>query len=229
MQRDPETLRLRTLAAAALLFAGITLGFTLGRMSVWLIAPGASSRETPPREVSERGALAPPATKPTPAAAATRPPQPSPTPDPTISAPTAPQPTLAPKAAASSPPAPPSAASPAADSAPAVSAAAPQTQEPPKPVVGPNWRAAAGEPSGSVSANDEDSSRGPNVKLINPSAAAPSVAPAEPLKPEADVAESQADRQDIAACERRFSSFRRSDGTYQPFGGGPRLRCPLLR
>jgi hypothetical protein len=30
-------------------------------------------------------------------------------------------------------------------------------------------------------------------------------------------------------CERRYSSFRQSDGTYQPFGGGPRVRCPLLR
>jgi hypothetical protein len=30
-------------------------------------------------------------------------------------------------------------------------------------------------------------------------------------------------------CERRYSSFRRSDGTYQPFDGGPRKRCPLLR
>jgi hypothetical protein len=226
MQRDPEILRLRTLAAAALLFAGITLGFTLGRMSVWLIATGAPSRETPPREVSERGAIAPPATKPTAAPAATLAPQASPTPDSTI---TAPQPTIAPKAAASSPPAPPAAASSVPDSGAAASAAAPHTQEPPKPVVGPNWRAAAGDPSGSVRSNDEDGSRGPNVKLINPSAPDPSVAPAEPLKPEADVAESEADRQGIAACERRFSSFRRSDGTYQPFGGGPRLRCPLLR
>lgn len=30
-------------------------------------------------------------------------------------------------------------------------------------------------------------------------------------------------------CERRYSSFRQSDGTYQPFDGGPRRRCPLLR
>jgi hypothetical protein len=43
------------------------------------------------------------------------------------------------------------------------------------------------------------------------------------------VAQIETDRQGIAACERRYSSFRRSDGTYQPFGGGPRLRCPLLR
>jgi hypothetical protein len=34
---------------------------------------------------------------------------------------------------------------------------------------------------------------------------------------------------DVEECERRYSSFRRSDGTYQPFGGGPRQRCPHLR
>ncbi len=33
----------------------------------------------------------------------------------------------------------------------------------------------------------------------------------------------------IEECERRYSSFRRSDGTYQPYGGGARTRCPLLR
>jgi hypothetical protein len=102
--------------------------------------------------------------------------------------------------------------------------------------VAPNWRAAAGDPPGFVHGNDEDT-RGPNVKLINPSETNrgnPSqtdlgVATAEPTKPDADVAEIETDRQGIAACERRYSSFRRSDGTYQPFGGGPRLRCPLLR
>jgi hypothetical protein len=30
-------------------------------------------------------------------------------------------------------------------------------------------------------------------------------------------------------CARRFSSFQPSDGTYQPYGGGRRERCPLLR
>jgi hypothetical protein len=33
----------------------------------------------------------------------------------------------------------------------------------------------------------------------------------------------------IAECERRYSSFRASDGTYQPFDGGPRVRCRFLR
>jgi len=45
-------------------------------------------------------------------------------------------------------------------------------------------------------------------------------------------AAAQADKPDDAAfgqCERRYSSFRRSDSTYQPLDGGPRRRCPLLR
>lgn len=33
----------------------------------------------------------------------------------------------------------------------------------------------------------------------------------------------------VGQCERRYSSFRRTDGTYQPLDGGPRRRCPLLR
>lgn len=30
-------------------------------------------------------------------------------------------------------------------------------------------------------------------------------------------------------CNNRFRSFRWSDGTYQPYGGGPRRLCPYLR
>ncbi|MEL6746780.1 MAG: BA14K family protein [Pseudomonadota bacterium] len=33
----------------------------------------------------------------------------------------------------------------------------------------------------------------------------------------------------IARCEDDYRSFRRSDGTFQPFGGGPRRLCPYLR
>jgi hypothetical protein len=33
----------------------------------------------------------------------------------------------------------------------------------------------------------------------------------------------------MSACERRFVSFRRSDGTYQPFNRATRERCPFLR
>jgi BA14K-like protein len=227
-------LRLRTLAAAAILFAGITVGFTLGRMSVWLFATGAPSPQTPAREAAERGApLAPKATA---APRAALPAQGAPTAAATTPAPT-PPPTMAPKTAPFPLPAPNATAPAAAENLPAESSAGGRTQEPPKPVVAPNWRAAAGDAPGSVNGNVEDNSRAPNVKLINPGEAISSnpgepergAATAGPTKPAADVAESETDRQDIAACERRYSSFRRNDGTYQPFGGGPRLRCPLLR
>ena len=33
----------------------------------------------------------------------------------------------------------------------------------------------------------------------------------------------------VIECERRYASFRRSDGTYQPFSSTLRERCPLLR
>jgi outer membrane biosynthesis protein TonB len=33
----------------------------------------------------------------------------------------------------------------------------------------------------------------------------------------------------VAECESRYSSFRRSDGTYQPFGRSSRQVCPFLR
>ena len=51
-------LHLRMLAAAALLFAGLALGFVLGRMSVWLI-PSAPGHDRPGQAVSEPSATAP--------------------------------------------------------------------------------------------------------------------------------------------------------------------------
>src|SRR5262245_48681801 len=212
-------LRLRTFAAAAILFAGITVGFTLGRMSVWLFATGAPSRQTPAREAAERGApLAPKATV-TPGAALSA--QGAPTAAATNPVPTPPPTTMLPTTAPSPLPAPTATAPAAVQNPPAASSAAGRTQEPPKPVVAPNWRAAAGDPPGSVSGNAEDNSRAPNVKLINPGEAVAgnpgeperSAAAAGPTKPAAELAESETDRQDIVACERRYSSFRRSDGT----------------
>ena len=43
------------------------------------------------------------------------------------------------------------------------------------------------------------------------------------------VRESVYDEDGFADCERRYSSFRRSDGTYQPYGRNSRELCPLLR
>ena len=37
------------------------------------------------------------------------------------------------------------------------------------------------------------------------------------------------DAASVAECESRYASFRRSDGTYQPFGRNSRQVCPFLR
>jgi hypothetical protein len=69
-----------------------------------------------------------------------------------------------------------------------------------------------------------------NVKMINPGAAE-ARRPAGKAKPDGQSVDTKTTAADpgVAECERRYSSFRRSDGTYQPFGGGARTRCPHLR
>ena len=82
----------------------------------------------------------------------------------------------------------------------------------------------------------------PDQSVVSPELAAPKAPVA--LNAGADAFRTTDDRQPMAPgrqepdrsaddtagqCERRYSSFRRSDGTYQPFDGGPRKRCPLLR
>jgi BA14K-like protein len=82
----------------------------------------------------------------------------------------------------------------------------------------------------------------PDQSVISPEPAVPKAPVA--LNAGADAFRTTDDRQPMAPgrqepdrsaddtagqCERRYSSFRRSDGTYQPFDGGPRKRCPLLR
>src|SRR5215510_10249068 len=218
MQRDTDTLRLRTFAAAAILLAGIALGFTLGRMSVWLVGFDAPNTDTTARSASERAANT---AVPTTAPASVSEPRPSASAPVPQSQPTPPANPPGPMAVTPDPATPP----PPQPTPPASIAA---SQEPPKPVVAPNWRAASGD-AGS-NAKVEDKPPGPNVQLINPGQDnAPGVATESARAADAGQLESETDRQDIAACERRYSSFRRSDGTYQPYGGGARQRCPLLR
>ena len=71
----------------------------------------------------------------------------------------------------------------------------------------------------------------PGVTLINPGSAEARPNPSEPSRPGRESAGKSADSAPAGAeeCQRRFSSFRPSDGTYQPFGGAARVRCPLLR
>jgi hypothetical protein len=66
----------------------------------------------------------------------------------------------------------------------------------------------------------------PRVILLNPESAAKQsdqiATPSEPVRPASNT-------DDIERCAKRFSSFRRSDGTYQPYGGRERERCPFLQ
>jgi BA14K-like protein len=220
MQGDVDRLRLRALAALAILVAGITLGFTLGRMSVWLVGFDGSNHDAVAHEGNTNRSMR----ETTPVVSA---------PAPNIAAPAAgSSPKLVlppPSAAAPSGPGSPASApqtSPAPEPAPSTSAAVPQ--EPPKPVLAPNWRAAYGDGASAGNGTTEDNLPGPSVRLINPRQ---DEAPRVAAEPDAagNAAEIETDRQGIAACERRYSSFRRNDGTYQPYGGGPRQRCPLLR
>jgi outer membrane biosynthesis protein TonB len=71
----------------------------------------------------------------------------------------------------------------------------------------------------------------PGVTLINPGSTEARPNPSDPSRPGRESPGKSADGSPAGTeeCERRFSSFRPSDGTYQPFGGGARVRCPLLR
>jgi hypothetical protein len=63
--------------------------------------------------------------------------------------------------------------------------------------------------------------------LVNPEWTA---TPRREREPEADPVErNRVNDADIAECERRYSSFRASDGTYQPYGRNSRVLCPFLR
>jgi hypothetical protein len=66
--------------------------------------------------------------------------------------------------------------------------------------------------------------------IINPSQPAAPTSKSDEKREVSAGIEPRGKPDDAAAgqCEKRYSSFRRSDGTYQPFDGGPRKRCPLL-
>jgi hypothetical protein len=216
MQTDAQMLRLRMLAAAAMLFAGVTFGFMLGRMSAWILPIEARTEEPIGKENSPKAAdRAPVATGA--ASARQRPGRAETEPEAHLPATTSPS-GSAPVAEAAR------VLTPAEASPPGVGVQA--------PAVGVNLLAASAD---RASAADQDKVPGSNVKLINPSQRDTVAAVPEPSgnvdnsKPDDSLADHDTDRQGIATCERRYTSFRRSDGTYQPFGGGARLRCPFLR
>jgi hypothetical protein len=133
---------------------------------------------------------------------------------------------------------------------PAVSSVKPKTAEPPKPVVlalpSPEPQAELHtEPPGgdvpprhvplSVASGDATpemsaSAAPPQLTIVNPHSAANGFVAGDEgtSQPDPAVARGSLDSA-VAQCERRYSSFRRSDGTYQPYGSGTRRPCPLLR
>jgi hypothetical protein len=75
--------------------------------------------------------------------------------------------------------------------------------------------------------------RGPTshgVRLVNPDAGRVNSAAGAPVAV-SDRADHNSNPQNhlLDQCARRYSSFRRNDGTYQPLDGGPRKLCSLLR
>jgi BA14K-like protein len=205
--RDPvgiEMRRLRSRAAMAMMVASVAVGFIAGRASVWVLP-----FEDRPVPSSARHLAA----KPEPVAATPQPVAATPQPEPRqaaslpLSAPIS-------DGKSSKPPTP--------------LAALPEepAQKPAEPAKGPadqpNMSASMGEPARQ------------SVTVLNPN------------RPDAGRDAAGREAQDLrrtagpdqgsdgggagaAECEKRFSSFRKSDGTYQPYGGGARQRCPLLR
>jgi hypothetical protein len=223
---DERIHRLRVVAAIVLVSAGWATGFFAGRMSAWIfpVAPD----ETPSQLISSSRA------------AATVPPGPAP---PAAAEQNRSIDEQARAAAVQSPqlPAPPDVAKPeraTADAAPANSATADAdtaAQRAAKEASSP-----PGEPAPEAKAAER------SVTVINPDWARPK--PSSPHREreaperraqtrEADRDGSEAERHGsdpaledaLSACARRYASFRRSDGTYQPYGRSSRELCPLLR
>jgi len=104
-----------------------------------------------------------------------------------------------------------------------------RTEPAPKPMAGGASGGQAGSLGSGVAAQPGmregagNALPSPAITLLNPGAAASGAG--NGLEKESALG---ADMDGIGACERQYASFRRSDGTYQPYDGGPRRRCPLL-
>jgi hypothetical protein len=209
--------RMRIIGAVALLCAGWAVGFFSGRMSAWIF-PVTDTKIVVMQRAPEPAVPSRTAEKP-------------------------PVPVVAP-----SPPAPRPSASPETKSVVA-------TQDTPAPASPPPAKTEAGDAgmqfaeseAASKLAQPEDASQ-KKVTVINPDAAKAKQATKEPARSRDErepVARDQdrqpddldrpsygyqsSDQSAIAECERRYNSFRRSDGTYQPFNRTTRELCPLLR
>ena len=198
--------RRRAVAAFVLIIASVSVGAVVGRMSASIV-PAASSRTN----VAARQTSEPP--KPLASAA-----QPAP-----LVQPPAPQPPkleitrdLAASGSASASPAPQFVAAAMGESQ--VSSTDEKGSADAGDTTTADSKMAVINPGGSEVAQGTNRSR-----IASERAGAGTVrAAADAERPEARFGGSE-------ECERRYSSFRREDGTYQPHGGGPRVRCPHLR
>jgi hypothetical protein len=209
--------RMRIVAAVALLCAGWAVGFFSGRMSAWLFPVTDTQvvvmQKAPEPATPTRAAEVPPAA---PAAA---------------SAQTEPRPRAAPGTQSTA----------SAQESPAPTAPAAKKD-------GDNAGTRLVESEAESNAVQPENTPQSKVTVINPDAdkRAPTIAkgparnrddtepvPREPSRLADDHRPAygfQASGQAaIMECERRYNSFRRSDGTYQPYNSSSRERCPLLR
>lgn|GEM_PF-6806285 len=234
--------RLRARAALALAVASVSVGFIVGRASVWLVPFEARGSRVAEVSSASPGPQAERQTAELPAGKSSKPPLPLPPPG---------------QAKAEQPPA-------KAEQAPARTEQAPAKSE-----QAPAKEAEAQRSAEARTADGREAGRSPAVREASraaepreasppaPADRAKSPAEAEPARPpvvlinpgaaQGSQSGKRADDEPAASgsrgtsqpgmaaaagaeeCQRRFSSFRSSDGTYQPYGGGPRQRCPLLR
>jgi hypothetical protein len=206
---QPVELRLwwfRTLAVLVLVMSGWGVGFLAGRMSAWLF-PVDGPRSASVQTVSPSGPGAPVARPPSAAPAVdgkvkVTPAQPATSPD----APAA-RKSLSPQMQAAVPPKTVDSAN-ASTSVPLPSPDSAQQKEVREPDAQPERR-------GVLLVQPEWTSADPQVRRSGRSGS--------------DEGAGEVDEAALQECERRYASFRRSDGTYQPYNRNFRERCPFLR
>jgi hypothetical protein len=224
--------QLRAVGALALLLAGWGMGFVSGRLSAWVF----------PLEATSNGARPTAPTPQTPPAQANKAPTMAQTDKQADKQSTAAADGVHDKTA---PPHPPPSARPSDDAGSRRATAETGGKPAPAPAttdgVVREWDSADTTPSEPPAQDDGRKDRAgafpPNAegyrpaagRIINPDgmrAGQDVRGTAQAAEPEAGSHGSEAR---MAECERRYASFRRSDGTYQPYGRSSRAICPLLR
>jgi len=229
----------RVVAAIVLVAAGWATGFFAGRMSAWVF-PVINSDTAAVTGVLERSS--PRAAGPTVQTTAL-PPTPPPADEKQKTAAT---PAPLPPAAPAPPPAPVAAPPPAAAPSSASEIVPPERNRPNEdPPAAARRDVAKADPKSpappdvprktEVPAQEEIRRDRSGVVLVNPEwTRARPILPQRELEEERERGrgwdrESMYDGPGIAECESRYTSFRRSDGTYQPYGRSSRELCPFLR